>query len=171
MFLVQCRHAWITDVPGAVALIVSCLHDFSSAQRTVDCGCSGKNLSQLLVCNHMTFCPNDGQLNNLYTIFLSIQVLVAKQNDGNTSILDLKCLQILNCLQWFDFRPTCPSTEIPIPIQKKPSNYVICFILLIDRKSRPFFATSASWCTGFYERQSEKIFTKNFFSIFVWRPI
>ena len=27
---------------------------------------------KLLVCNHMTFCPNDGQLNDLHTIFLSI---------------------------------------------------------------------------------------------------
>jgi hypothetical protein len=34
--------------------------------------------SVLRVCKHLFFCPNDGQLSNLYTIFLSIQVLVAR---------------------------------------------------------------------------------------------
>ena len=33
------------------------------------------------VCNHVTFHPNDGQSNNLWTIFLTIRIVVVRKTE------------------------------------------------------------------------------------------
>ncbi len=41
-------------------------------------GTNGVDSTVLLVCSHVTFCRNDGQWNNLYTIFLRLYVVVTR---------------------------------------------------------------------------------------------